>query len=183
MLKGGPIGFLTNTLVPAGVGAAGAIAVDLAIGNLTFIPANWKQGNLLPVTQIGLSLGIGMIGSAIGLGEYGEQMAAGGIIVSLYTLAKNYVRQNFPQLQMARYVPMNRYLAAVPMRRGRRMGFIMRRRRLGNIPPNFSPRTIMRGAQIPGINGMPNVNRMRALRGQGMGYIGPARTMGRYLNK
>lgn len=176
MLKGGPVGFLTNTMVPAAVGAAGAIGVDLLIGNLSFIPQNWKQGNLLPVTQIGLSLGIGAAGSMVLGSEYGEQLAAGGIIVSLYTLAKSFVRSKFPNIQMARYVPMNRYLAAMPMRRNRRMGFIMRRRRLGNLPPNFKMRTIMRGAAIPGVNA-------GARNGGGMGYIGPARTMGRYLNK
>lgn len=172
ILAGGPMGFLTNSLVPAAVGAAGAIAVDMAVAKLTMIPQTWKTGNMLPITKIGLSIGLGAVGSAVLGNEYGEQLAAGGIVVSLYQLARNYVNQNFPSLQMARYVPM-RGMGA--MRRGRRMGFIMRRRRLGNLPPNFKMRTIMRGAAIPGVNAGGGNG--------GMGYIGPARTMGRYLNK
>lgn len=185
ILGGGAGGFLSNSLIPAAVGAAGAIAVDLAIGNLTFLPASMKSGAGLPITRIGLSLLAGMAVGAIAGEEYGEQAAAGGMIVALYALAKNYMTTKMPNVRMARYMPLNRYLGA----RRRRMGFI--RRRLGAMPPAQRVRAIramkgMRGFRrrmgVPALNGAPFTKMRVGRSGKSLGYIGPARTMGRYMN-
>jgi hypothetical protein len=194
ILSGGMGGFFSNSLMPAAVGAAGAIGVDMAIGNLTFIPATWKTGTMLSVTRVGLSLGVGALVGMIAGDEYGEQAAAGGIVVALYALAKNFISTKLPSVKMARYVPMNRYLG----RRRRRLGFI-RRQRLAAMPPVMRARALMasrmRGSVIPGLGNGPRrrmrlrgnpstamTSRMRVARQGNLGYMGPAHTMGRYMN-
>lgn len=155
-------GFLSGTLLPAAIGAGGALAVDLAIGNLTFIPASMKTGTMLPLTRIGLSLGLGYLVGMVAGDEAGANAAAGGIVVTVYSMAKTYLTKNMPNVKLARYVPMNRYV------RMNGMGFVQRRNAGMGTAPRMMRKQRLRGlAQRPGRN----------LRGvAGLGYFGPVPT-------
>jgi hypothetical protein len=102
-------GFIGNSLVPAAVGAAGAIGVDMLIGNLP-LPYNLTSGRALPLVRIGAALLVGAGVAAVAGDEAGGQAAAGGMIVAVYGLAKSYLQNAAPNIRMARYVRMSRYV-------------------------------------------------------------------------
>lgn len=110
--------FLRNTLVPAAIGAGGAVAVDALLAALP-LPAFFKTGPMLAATKIALALGVGVAVGAITTKEAGEEAAAGGVIVALYGLGRGLAAQHFPSVPLARYIPngpngtMRRY---VPMK-------------------------------------------------------------------
>lgn len=79
--------FLGGTLMPAATGAAGALALDVALGYLP-LPDAMTTGPMNIVTRIAGAIGIGMIGKAIGGKRFGENMMAGAIVVTLYDVGK-----------------------------------------------------------------------------------------------
>lgn len=164
-IEGTASGFLSGTLVPAAIGALGAIGVDMAIGNLP-LPASMKTGTMLTVTRIGAALGMGfLVGMAMGE-DAGSEAAAGGIIVTLYSVAKTYLSTNMPNVKMARYVP----LAII--RRRRRMARYVRLNGMGNV--------VLRRRRMNGMGNAQRPNAQMPKRGhlKGMGYANPARTSG-----
>jgi hypothetical protein len=176
-------GFLDNTLVPAAIGAGGALAVDFLMANVSMLPANMKQGSMLPLVKIGAALLIGLGVGAVAGEEAGGEAAAGGIIVTLYNLTKGYMTQNMPNFRMARYVPM-KGLGARRFRRMRGMrsmkGLGIRRRRmaryvamrgLGAPRPFMAKRMRGLGASMP--PGMRNRGGMKGMKG--LGYVNIAR--------
>jgi hypothetical protein len=188
-----PIGFsagdfISNTLVPGVMGALGAVGVDLAIGNLP-LPASMKQGTMLPIVRIGGALLIGGIAGMVINPKVGEEVAAGGVIVTLYSLIKNFMTKNMPNVTMARYVPMHGMGRGVRgmgnIRRRRRLGFIRRRNAaLGVMPRSQRKMVRLRGIRRPMHRGARFANRGMAGLGLNMGYMGPAPTltpMGRYI--
>ena len=151
-------GLVTNTLVPAAVGAAGAIATDFLMGALP-IPWMFRRGPMLPITRIGLSLLLGAGAAAVWNEEVGAEIAAGGTIVTLYGLGRNWMTNQGwgggGWGGMSRYVPMNG-MAIAPRRR------TMRR----YVPMNGGPNSIP-------LNAPPNMFQRGA---RGLGYMNPART-------
>lgn len=149
-------GFLNNTLMPAAIGAAGAIGTDMLIGYLP-IPPQFKQGLMLPVLKIAGALLVGMAVGAVSNREAGEEAAAGGVIVTLYSMAKGF-SISASGGGMNRYAPMRRY---APMKG------------IGYMPPGAMMRPggggNMRGlgyqnpARIAGPYGMPSRANMRYL--------------------
>ena len=168
-IEGTATGFLSGTLVPAAIGAMGAIGVDIAIGSLP-LPASMKTGTMLTLTRIGGALGIGFLLGMIAGEDAGAEAAAGGIIVTIYSVAKTYIQQNFTSITMARYVP----LAAI--RRRRRMARYIRLHGMGAV---LRRRRVLRGmARVKRPNQQMPV-RLKARGGmRGLGYINPARTSG-----
>lgn len=192
-IGGGVSGFLTGTLIPASVGAAGALATDLLIGNLP-IPAQYRQGAMLSLIRIGAALGVGAIVGAVAGEDAGTEAAAGAVVVTLYGMTRNYLANNMPQLRLARYVPLKgmgrrKIRGMAGMGRGRRrrgMGFIVNQNR---VPRGLGVMVAKRRARLARVrnrmSGAP-ATRMRQGRGN-LGYVGPSRTMsrdlGRYVNK
>jgi hypothetical protein len=82
-----PIDFLSNTLMPSAIGGAGALALDVVLGVLP-LPENLKTGPMAPLVKIAGAVGLGMLASKMVNRRVGEQVAAGGITVQLYNLAK-----------------------------------------------------------------------------------------------
>lgn len=87
-----PIGGLSGgailaQLVGAAQGAAGAVAVDIAIKYLP-LPAAMKAGNMQHVTRAGLAIGLGLIGKKF-VGRAAGRMAEGALTVSAYGILKN----------------------------------------------------------------------------------------------
>lgn len=82
------------------IGAAGALAVDVAMAKLP-IPAEYKTGNLAPVVKGLVGIGIGMAVSKFGKNKrLGEQLAGGAVTVSLYNAGRQMLA---PTLGLAGY--------------------------------------------------------------------------------
>jgi hypothetical protein len=167
---------IMGALVPAGIGAVGAVGVDVILGNLP-LPATLRAGWPLAFARIGAALLLGAAFGAAAGEEFGNTVAAGGIVVTMYQLLKGAVIQTMPNVRMARYRPMGRYLG----RAFRSAGAM-----------NRVPRFRLRGLGLhPGVgptrlapHRLAAIRRRRHFRG--LGYIGPARTvsgMGRYLGQ
>lgn len=149
-------GFLTGTLVPAGIGAGGALLVDLAIGNLP-LPASAKQGAMLPIVRIAGALGVGALVGLLMGEDAGQEAAAGGIVVTLYAITRQYLNQNMPNIRLARYVPMRGVM----------------RRRINRFVPMRGIRANMQNPR------MGKLKQFRRRRVPGMGaYVNPARVGG-----
>lgn len=104
-------GFLNNTLLPAAIGAGGAIGADILLSYAP-IPPQYKAGFTGLALKIGAALLVGAAVGAVSNRAAGEEAAAGGVIVTLYQLSRGIVGQALPGAGMSRYVPMRRY---VPM--------------------------------------------------------------------
>jgi len=173
-------GVIQQSLIAASIGAGGALLVDLAVGNL--VPASLKTSAIsLGLVRLGGALLVGMAaGMATGDDAFGEEAAAGAITVTVYQMIKNYLTTNYPNVKLARYVPVGRYLGRARGRR--RLGFVRRNRRLGAVRRR---RMMLKGLGVrrQGVPRLNGVTRMRVPRtGAGrLGYIGPARTLGRYM--
>lgn len=159
--------FLNNTLVPAAIGAAGAVGVDLLLGNMP-MPWQFRRGPMLPLVRIGLALLVGAAVGAVSNREAGEEAAAGGVIVTLYGLGRNFFLARMPGFGMARYVPLNG------------MGNMVRQvRRPGNMKRYVPLNGMGRGL---GLRGQPPMQPpgmlLRPAGGgnMGLGYVNPART-------
>jgi hypothetical protein len=82
-----PIGFLSNTLMPAAVGGAGALAIDVAMGVLP-LPATLKTGPFAPLVKVAGAVGLGMLAGKMVNRRVGEQLAVGALTVQFYNFAK-----------------------------------------------------------------------------------------------
>lgn len=89
---GGFLGNLTRPLMPALIGAGGAIATDAVFGKLP-LPANLKTGNLAVVTKAVLAVALGMVVSRFGNRRIGEQMTAGALTVQAHSVLMPFVAQ------------------------------------------------------------------------------------------
>lgn len=99
-----PQTFIKNTLVPAGIGAAGALAVDVMLGYAApHLPAALTTGTLAPaLTRIAAAVGLGMATQMVTKDRnMAEQVAAGAIIVTLYAQGKKMVQAQFPTLPLS----------------------------------------------------------------------------------
>lgn len=97
-----PANFIKGTVIPAGMGGAGALAVDVAWGFLP-LPANIKTGPLAPVVKIGAALALGMVVSKVAGKAMGEKVTAGYLTVMAYNLLKGVVGKALPQLPLGDY--------------------------------------------------------------------------------
>lgn len=94
-----------DQLVPAGIGGAGALAIDIALGNIPQLPVEWKAGWKRTALRTGLAVALGfglryvpMIKKATA-----DQITAGALTVIAYDSIKSAVQQNFPQLTLGAY--------------------------------------------------------------------------------
>jgi hypothetical protein len=90
-------GMIPSKIVPAMVGAGGALAVDMAWGYLP-IPASLQTGPLAPVTRIGAILAMGYAAKFVAGETYAQEFTVGGLTVTMYDLAKTWMQANAPNL-------------------------------------------------------------------------------------
>jgi hypothetical protein len=90
-------GMIPSKIIPAMVGAGGALAVDMAWGYLP-IPASLQTGPLAPVTRIAAILGMGYAAKFIAGETYAQEFTVGGLTVTMYDLAKTWMQANAPNL-------------------------------------------------------------------------------------
>lgn len=95
--------FVTNSLVPAAVGAAGAVGVDMA-WNLLPIPDSLKTGPLAPITRIVGAVAVGMAVGAVMGKKFGREATLGAVTVTLADLGKGYLKNN-TSLPLSYYAP------------------------------------------------------------------------------
>lgn len=202
---------LKGALVPAAIGAGGAVALNYAYTNYiqTMLPVSMQTGILNSVAQIGLSIGLGVVaGMAFGK-TVGQQVAVGAVTVTMYGLINSYMNGTMGT-NVGSYTNGSGMYAPGGALSGMGAGPRMRRRRMaryvGNnagqmagAPPAFlngmgryvgnnagqmagmGRRGRMNGSPPPFLNGMGAGQRMRrrGRMGGGMGYVGPARIVGR----
>lgn len=78
-----------NALVPAAIGGAGALGVDVAMAALP-LPAFLKSGPAKPVARIGAAVAIGALAGMAVNRRVGSQVMAGGITVVMYDTIKAF---------------------------------------------------------------------------------------------
>lgn len=93
-------GFFTSTIIPAAVGGAGALLLDMAWGKLP-IPDALKSGPAAPIARIALAVGVGYGVGMVAGKKYGNEAMAGALIVTAYDLIKNLVVPSIPVAAVA----------------------------------------------------------------------------------
>lgn len=97
---------ITKAAVPAVIGGAGALGLDVALGNLTMIPAEWKSGHRRTLLRAGLAFAIGFAARSFLPAKYkqmADQATAGALTVTAYDAVKGLVVQHFPDLTLGMY--------------------------------------------------------------------------------
>jgi hypothetical protein len=86
---------ITTQLLPASIGAAGALALDVA---WPYIPVpTFMQGSAFaPLLRIGGAMAIGWGATAIMGRKFGREVANGAMVVTLYDIGKEYLASALP---------------------------------------------------------------------------------------
>ena len=82
---------IVNQVQSAAIGAAGALAVDIAMSKLTMIPVNLRTGVAGSAMQGAVSIAIGMLVGKFANKRIGAQIADGGLTVALHGALKSAV--------------------------------------------------------------------------------------------
>lgn len=94
--------FLNDTLLPSGVGAIGALGVDVVLGYATpYLPSFMTTGVGVPLTKIAGAVGLGAVAGMVTNRRIGEQVMAGAITVVLYNYLRTQVQASLPNLTLA----------------------------------------------------------------------------------
>jgi hypothetical protein len=80
--------FVGSTLLPAGVGAVGALALDFAMPHVP-LPAALNTPTFQPVVKIGGAIAIGLVAQMLVSRRFGAQVMSGALTTTLYGLAKD----------------------------------------------------------------------------------------------
>lgn len=92
-----PVGFfgdfVQGTLMPAAVGGAGALGLDVLLGVLP-LPENLKTGPMRPVVRIAGAVALGALASTFTTRRTAEQIAAGALVVVLYDTMKGFIARS-----------------------------------------------------------------------------------------
>lgn len=86
--------FVNDNLMPAGVGAVGAIGVDIALGYIRpMLPTGFSGPMIDPLIRLGGAIGVGWLAGQVMGRRFGDQAMAGAITVVMYDFLKPFVRQ------------------------------------------------------------------------------------------
>lgn len=77
-----------STLLPAGAGALGALALDYALPHIP-LPATFQTPTLQPVVKIGGAIALGFLAQMVVSKRFGGQLMAGALTTTLYGMAKD----------------------------------------------------------------------------------------------
>lgn len=96
--------FMNDALIPAGIGAVGALGVNIALGYITpSLPVSLQSGIMNTGVKIAGAVAIGMAAGMVAGKRFGEQAMAGAITVTLYDLLKGYAASAMPTLPLSGY--------------------------------------------------------------------------------
>lgn len=92
-----------NTIVPAGIGAIGAVALDVLWG-LAPIPAQFKTGMLGTGVKVGGILVLGFVGSKVLPKKYVDVTVAAAVTIAIFQAVRGMVQQTIPTLPLSEYI-------------------------------------------------------------------------------
>lgn len=96
--------FVNGQLMPAGVGAVGALGLDIALGYINpMLPVSLQSGIARTAVRIAGCVGIGWLAGSVMGKRFGEQAAAGALVVTLYDLFKGFVPSILPGVALSEY--------------------------------------------------------------------------------
>lgn len=105
-----PIGFdlnkfIKSSLVPSGIGAGGALALDVLIAKIpaTMMTPETKAGPMKPLIKGVGAVALGMLANQFTSKRNAEQITAGALTVAMYDAAKSFLMTQFPTLQLSEY--------------------------------------------------------------------------------
>lgn len=190
---------ITAAIMPAAVGAAGAVGVNYAWNYLApMLPAPLQSGMGKSIAQLAAAIGIGMAAKPLIGSTKAAQVTAGALTVTLYNMIATAISNaqytartgpgtgywdqwmaNYPDI-LPNYGGANPVAGLAARRRQRRLGRYAGAQMAGNAPRGLNRYA---GAQMAGMGGnvprgINGANRAMMVRG-GMGYMGPGRVVGR----
>lgn len=85
------VGKITSALMPAAIGAGGALALGMLWTKFSAsIPATFQTGAMGSVAQIAAAMGLGVLAGKVAGRQVGMQVAAGAITVTMFNLFSSY---------------------------------------------------------------------------------------------
>lgn len=108
---------ILHALVPAAIGGAGAVALDIGLGYLpASVPDFLKKGIGNTALKVGGALALGLIAGKVMGREKGKAVAAGALTVVAYGFIRNMVKEAAPTLPgLSGYVGSDYALNPAPM--------------------------------------------------------------------
>ena len=97
---------ITAVALPAVIGGAGALGLDIALGNLSMIPPEWKTGYKRTLLRAGIAFAVGFAARTFLPAKWkamADQATAGALTVTAYDATKGFVAQNWPELTLGMY--------------------------------------------------------------------------------
>lgn len=88
---------VTRQVIPAAIGGAGALGLDMALAVLP-VPDMLKSGPLAILTKIGGAIGLGWLAGMVVGRENGRLVTTGALTVVAYNVIKGFAQQVAPQL-------------------------------------------------------------------------------------
>jgi len=101
-ILGGATGVM-DALMPAAIGGAGALGVDVLFGFLP-IPPQFKTGIFAPIAKIAGAVAVGWVAGQFATKRTADQIMVGAITVTVYNLAKGWMQTAMPQIALGEYV-------------------------------------------------------------------------------
>ncbi len=150
---------LTNTLMPAAIGGAGALGVDLALSYIPGLPEWFNTPTGRIVARVVGAIGVGMLAGMVTNRRTGALVTSGALTVTAYGAIKEFAANNFPQL--AGISP-----PAYGDFSDLRIGYIDPAPRLGAYMQRSAPRSGGVGAYMR--DSLDNVNSLSGVTGDGM---------------
>jgi hypothetical protein len=95
----GRMGGFMGELVPAGIGAAGGLGINILVGYLP-LPVQLKTGFVRTLVVLGAVWAGGAVASMAFGRRVGNLVTAGGVTVTIYDLLKGLIVQNFPNVPL-----------------------------------------------------------------------------------
>lgn len=97
---------LTDAVVPAAIGGAGALALSLGLGQISAIPVEWRTGPRGLLLRGAAAFAIGAVARAFLPAKFkkiADQATAGALTVTAYEGVKTFVSQQWPELTLGMY--------------------------------------------------------------------------------
>lgn len=103
-IRGFSLSGISRDMIPAGIGAVGALGVDIALGYIKpMLPAGMTGPLIDPLVRLGGAMAVGFVAGKVMGKRFGEQAMAGALTVAMYDIVKGFVRQAAPGL-LSEYV-------------------------------------------------------------------------------
>lgn len=88
-----------SALMPAAIGAAGGVALDVAYGYLgSYLPASLQTGMAASAVKLAAAFGLGMVATKVLGAEKGRAVTIGAVTVQLYGLLKSTLASAAPSV-------------------------------------------------------------------------------------